>query len=141
MGLLRFIADRFVTIDRRPAPVIYSHNELGHYGERVALASLRRRGYKLLDRNYRTNGGEIDLICRDGKTLCFVEVKTRHNGPDTHPADAVHQAKQRRTVRAAQHYLQAHRNLRIVARFDVVEVFVTSGQIPDCRVIPNAYSS
>jgi len=139
MGLLRFIAARFVTIDRRSAPVIDSHNELGHYGERVALASLRRRGYKLLDRNYRIKGGEIDLICRDGKTLCFVEVKTRHNGPNMHPADAVHHHKQRRTILAAHHYLQAHGNLRVVARFDVVEVFVTSGQIPECRVIPNAY--
>ncbi len=141
MGLLRFIAARFAAIDRRPAPVIDSHNELGHYGERVALASLRRRGYRLLDRNYRTKAGEIDLICRDGQTLCFVEVKTRHSGPHMHPADAVHRNKQQRTVRAAQHYLQVHGSPRIVARFDVVEVFITTGQIPECRVIADAYSS
>ncbi|PAW79581.1 MAG: YraN family protein [Verrucomicrobia bacterium Tous-C9LFEB] len=141
MGLLRFIAARFAAIDRRPAPVIDSHNELGHYGERVALASLRRCGYKLVDRNYRTKAGEIDLICRDGKTLCFVEVKTRHNGQNMHPADAVHLSKQRRTVRAAQHYLQTQGHRHIVARFDVVEVFITTGQIPECRLIADAYSS
>lgn len=141
MGLLQSIVGLFATIDRRPAPVIVSHNELGKYGEQVALAALRRRKYRFLAKNYHIKGGEIDLICLDGNTLCFIEVKARHRAIETHPADAVHDTKQRRIARAAEHYLQSTGYRRIATRFDVVEVLITAGQIPECRFITNAFTA
>ena len=140
MGLLQFIAARFATIDQRPAPVFATHTELGHYGEEVALAMLQRHAYRALRRNYDCPQGEIDLICSDGPTLVFIEVKTRRSTQFGRPADAVHPGKQQRLVRAAQHYLQSKHHPAVRCRFDVVEVEVTEGQIPQCRIVRDAFS-
>jgi putative endonuclease len=141
MGLLQSIAALFVTLDRRPTPVLESHTDLGRYGEEVALALLRRRGYRLLLKNYKTRHEEIDLVCRDGKVLVFVEVKTRRGDRFGRPGEAVGPGKQRRLIRAAEGYLMAAGNPRVMVRFDVVEVEVTEGEIPRCHVIPNAYTA
>ncbi len=141
MGLLQSIAGRFAAIDRRPVPESLTHNELGHYGEEVAVALVRRKGYKLLAQNYRAAGAEIDLIAMHKKMLVFIEVKTRRGTHYGRPGEAVGIGKQKRITRAAEHYLQAAGNPALYARFDVIEVEVIPGCVPQCQIIPDAYSA
>ena len=99
------------------------HIRLGRRGERCAARALRRRGYSIIDRNYRTPVGEIDIVARHGDTLVFVEVKTRRNADDILPEDSVGTAKQRHIYRTAQFYLN-EKNVSpdTDCRFDVISV-------------------
>lgn len=93
--------------------------QLGRRGEDLAARHLTRQGMVVLARGYRTSQGEVDLICRDGDRLVFVEVKTRRAGQ---PAEAVDLAKQRRLTLAALHYQRRYGLLDTPARFDVVAI-------------------
>lgn len=139
-GLWRRIGARLSPFDRRLSPFLEDAGEEGAYGEAVALAHLRRLGFKFLVANYRSRWGEIDLVCRHHQTLVFVEVKTRGPNPWASPAAAVNPSKQRRLIRTAQAYLQELSVRDVVARFDVVEVFLLPGQLPECRLIEAAFS-
>jgi len=79
----------------------------GAAAEDLAAVWLKRQGLTVLARNYRIKGGEIDLVCRDGDTLVFVEVRLRSHGGYGGAGASITPAKQRRLVLAAQHYLQA----------------------------------
>jgi putative endonuclease len=94
---------------------------LGDRGEELAARFLRKLGYKILLRKYRTAAGEIDIIARDGKTLVFVEVKTRtYNEPS--PEEQVNQRKRRQIARLAKGYLARYRGEPPLARFDIVAI-------------------
>ena len=93
----------------------------------MASRFLRKQGMKVLVKGYRTTQGEVDLICRDGAQVVFVEVKTRKQGC---PAEAVNFAKQRRLTLAALHFLKKHRLLEAACRFDVVAITWPEGDIP-----------
>ncbi len=95
---------------------------LGRRGENAAARHLRRLGYAIVDRGQRDSIGEIDLVAVDGRTVVFVEVKTRTSQDAGHPADAVDDAKQQRLTRLALAYMQRHDLLECQARFDVVAV-------------------
>src|SRR2546428_9757385 len=82
---------------------------LGAEGERVASRFLEARGYRILERNYRTRRGEIDLIAEDGRMLMFVEVKVRLDDRFGGPAAAITRAKHARLARLAQQYLVLRR--------------------------------
>jgi len=82
------------------------HLKLGRRGERCAVRALRRRGYRVVARNYRTRLGEIDVVARDGGTLVFVEVKTRRSTDAIAPEDSVGDRKQRHIHRVAQQYMR-----------------------------------
>lgn len=92
---------------------------LGSRGEREAARYLKRQGLRVLARNVRAGGGELDLIAREGQTLVFVEVKTRRKGD---PAEAVTPAKQAILTRAALAFLRRRRLLEVPCRFDVVAI-------------------
>lgn len=110
---------------------------LGERGEREAAGFLRRKGYRVLARRYRTRRGEIDLIARDGDTLVFVEVKTRRVGA---PAEAVTLQKQRRLARAAYEFAREQRVLGQRARFDVVAiVWPDDRRPPSIEHLPHAF--
>ena len=103
--------------------------DLGADGERRAARALEAGGLRVVERNVRFAGGEIDLVCRDGDAWVFVEVKARRPGWDDAPRAAVSWAKQRRLVRLAQLYMK-WRGLRDVrCRFDVVEVTAGGGEV------------
>ena len=92
---------------------------------------------KMLVRGYRTALGEVDLICRDGDRVVFVEVKTRRWG---NPAEAVDANKQRRLALAALHFLKRHRLLETAARFDVVAITWRGAGEPELvEHFPNAF--
>lgn len=95
---------------------------LGRRGENAAARHLQRLGYVIVARGHRDNIGEIDLVAVDGRTVVFVEVKTRTSHHAGHPADAVDEAKQRRLTRLALSYLKRHDLLDCSVRFDVIAV-------------------
>jgi len=95
---------------------------LGVRGERAAARYLKKLGYIVVARGDRSRFGELDVVAVDGRTVVFVEVKTRRSAALDHPADAVHGDKQRRLTRAATAYLKRHRLLDYPVRFDVVAV-------------------
>jgi putative endonuclease len=112
---------------------------LGESGEIVACRELERRGYAILERRYRSRGGEIDIVAEHRRTLVFVEVKTRRNTSFGQPADAVTWIKRRRLRAMARDYL-CHRRLGDRAcRFDVVTVLWPKDQRPTIEVIQNAF--
>ena len=80
--------------------------EIGTYGEKVAAAFLRKRGYRILTRNYRTLEGEIDLICRCRDLLVFVEVRTRATTDFGRPAETIDTRKQEALRRTARRYME-----------------------------------
>src|SRR5947208_15964439 len=96
---------------------------LGEEGERAAARFLEARGYRILERNYRTRRGEIDLIAEDGRMLVFVEVKVRLDDRFGGPAAAITRAKQARIARLAQQYLAWRRVGDRTCRVDVVLIW------------------
>lgn len=100
--------------------------DLGCRGEAFGKAFLKRKGYRILEENYRTPVGEIDIIAREGETVVFVEVKTRESGRFGHPFEAVDIRKQKKISGAALLYLK---NLKTIppCRFDVVSVYEGCG--------------
>lgn len=93
---------------------------IGSEGERAAAEFLEARGYRILERNYRTRLGEIDLVAEEGRTLVFIEVKVRRNDRFGGPAAAITSAKQSRIARLAQQYVVSRRLGERPCRFDVV---------------------
>jgi len=86
----------------------------------MAACFLEKRGVHILTRNFRCRGGEIDLVCRDGKVLVFVEVRLRRNAAYGGAGASITAAKQRRIILAAQHYLVANTTNECACRFDCV---------------------
>ena len=103
-----------------------NRSETGRRGERLALEHLRRQGYRILETNYRSRLGELDIICRDGAAVVFVEVKARTSDTFGSPAEAVHGQKQARLRRLAQQYLLGHEQDQSEVRFDVLAVRLDS---------------
>jgi putative endonuclease len=113
---------------------------LGISGENAACDELRRRGYAILERRYRTRFGEIDIVAREGKTIVFVEVKARLTGDFGGAAAAVTRRKQRRIADMAVDYLARHRLHGYPCRFDVVAIdYDPAGA--RVTVYPNAFDS
>lgn len=113
---------------------------LGQRAEELAASELLRRGYDLVEANFRCRWGEIDVIARDGRTLVFVEVRSRRSNSQTYPAESVNQKKQAKLVLTAQHYLSTHESLgEPDCRFDVVEVRFERGKPVDIEVIQGAF--
>lgn len=114
------------------------HLRLGRAGEAAAEALLAGKGFTVLARNYRTRSGEVDLVCQDGGTLVFVEVKTRGAGSLARPDQAVTAAKRGRLVRAAAAFLSERDLWDRPCRFDVVTV-VASGKALTATHLPDAF--
>ena len=93
----------------------------GNEAERAAEAYLISRGLRLVERNWRCKGGEIDLVMRDGATLVFVEVRARGGMGFGGAAASITAAKQARVILAARHYLMVN-GVDAPCRFDVVLV-------------------
>jgi uncharacterized protein (TIGR00252 family) len=107
-------------IFRRTIPVA----KLGPMGERRAAWFYRLRGYSILGRNVRMQGGEIDLVVRRGRALVFVEVKTRQSLAAGEGYESVDRAKQLQLVRLADQYLAKHAH-RGEVRYDVLSLYWT----------------
>jgi putative endonuclease len=115
---------------------------LGALGERAAAKYLRERGYRVLIRNYRCPAGEIDLICREGATLVFVEVKTRTQFARESPAEAAPATQWKRIDRAAKYFLR-QRNVRSCpCRLDLITVeWASLHSVPRIEHFVDAYAA
>ena len=105
-----------------------SPRKKGIYGEDMAAAYLKRKWYKISERNYRNKFGEIDIIARIRDTVVFVEVKSRSSDDFGAPSEAVDKRRQGRMCRAAQFYMLG-KSQELQVRFDVIEVCLQNGKI------------
>jgi len=112
--------------------------QFGEAAEALAARLLKKRGYKIIETNYRTPLGEIDIIARDGDTLVFVEVKARQTGQFGTPKWAVTPRKQRKISMVALYYLKTTGQSQSKARFDVVSIR-SAPQRPEVEIIRNAF--
>lgn len=109
--------------------MITKKREIGNFGEDSAVKYLRRKRYRILERNYITGKLELDIIARKGKEIVFIEVKTRSvesldsDMPYGRPSDAVNLEKRRNTVNAAYAYMRKNPS-ELNMRIDVIEVYL-----------------
>jgi len=113
---------------------------LGERGENLAATFLRNKGYKILERNFRTAVGEVDIIARDGKVLIFVEVKTRAYDDPT-PEEQVNTVKMHQVTKTAKVYLSRFGGAQPPARLDVVAIIWPHGHEPIIRHHENAFEA
>lgn len=104
------------------------HNDLGKRGEDLAEAYLSQKGYRIVQRNGKYDGNEIDILARCEEFIVFVEVKTRSTTYWGNPEEAVSAAKIKRIVAAADCYLHQH-NITQPVRFDVVAVVINKNRV------------
>jgi len=115
--------------------------ELGKRGEVLALRYLKRHSYKILEQNYKTRSGEIDIIAKNKDVLAFIEVKTRKSLDYGLPQESVDIHKQRQISKVALEYL-AKKNIQDVdCRFDIVAITWLKNQKPQIELIKDAFCS
>ncbi len=108
-----------------------THNELGTWGEDVAADYLRRKGYTIIERDWKSGHRDIDIIALDDNIVVFVEVKTRRNRIFGDPEDAIDYQKLRNLRAAFNHYVK-YKNIRQEIRLDVITVVGTPDEgMPD----------
>lgn len=114
--------------------------ERGIEGEKHAARALKKKRYKIIDRNFRTPAGEIDIVARDGKCLVFVEVRTRASVDFGLPQETVVASKRKKLCNAARWYLQKKHIDEVDCRFDVVAVIMDDESVkPQIEVIKDAF--
>ncbi len=123
-----------------------STKRIGDRGEQLAAAYLERRGYTILERNYRFERAEVDLVCfqpaeryEAGGELVFAEVKTRSGLGYGRPEEAVTDEKKRHLIRAARAYLYEHKLEGAPCRFDVISIVLQRGREPEIEHFENAF--
>ena len=121
-----------------PAP---ARDELGRRGEDEAAAYLRRLGYRIVGRRERVLRGDIDIVALDGRTVVFVEVRSRSDTRHGHPAETVGRAKQGRMVELATAYIRRHGLEDCSVRLDVVAVTFPPAGRPVVEHYQNAFES
>ena len=97
------------------------HNELGKKGEQLALEYLQKKGYKILDKNWRFQKAEVDIIAQKGEILAVVEVKTRSTTDFGNPQDFVNPKKIKLLVGAIDEYVIT-KDLDVEVRFDIIAI-------------------
>lgn len=112
---------------------------LGRKGERIAGKYLRRQGYKILQTNYETKFGEIDIICRKKRVLIFVEVKTRVSTRFGEPEASVIYRKQRKIANVAEYYIHKNKLYNLNARFDIIGIKLQGRWKKDIRHFKDAF--
>ena len=112
---------------------------LGKQGEELACRELRRRGYAVLARRYRTRFGEIDIVCEDHRTIVFVEVKARRTKRYGEAIEALSFSKRRRIGAMALDYLAWTGRVNDPCRFDVVAIDGLGTGAQTIRVVTDAF--
>lgn len=118
--------------------MVNSFQIFGKNNESLAAIYLQRQGYIIIEQNYRTRMGEIDIIAKDNETIAFVEVKSRSSAAFGGPKHAITLQKKRKISKVALQYLKSTHQSNVRARFDVVAIFSNSGQ-DTIELIKNAF--
>lgn len=118
-----------------------AHNELGKWGEEMAAEYLQQKGYRIIERDWRSGNRDIDIIAQapDLSTLVFVEVKTRKNEVIMRAADAVNPTKARNIALSANNYIKM-RHVDGLLRFDIITIVGTNAQNMKLEHIINAFN-
>ncbi|ETR74133.1 MAG: endonuclease [Candidatus Magnetoglobus multicellularis str. Araruama] len=114
-------------------------HQLGKDSETLAVNYLLENGYTIIQRNFRTKGGEIDIIARENNTLVFVEVKSRTSTRYGHALQSLTHRQKKRLTKTALMYLHQHQMKNQSARFDVVAIQKKQYTGTDIRLIKNAF--
>ena len=112
----------------------------GRWGEETAAAYLEKNGYTILERNFHTAHGEIDIVASKQALLVFIEVKTRRSHAFAYPEDSVTKSKQAHMLSAAEAYLQAHPESGESWQFDVIAIEKSPGGSPEIVHFENVIS-
>lgn len=113
------------------------HNQIGQKGEELAVNYLSKKGYQIVECNWRFQKAEIDIIAIYNNQLIVVEVKTRTSEEFESPKEAVTISKQKNIVKAADAYIQ-ERDIDLECRFDVISVLIVANQT-DIEHIEDAF--
>ena len=112
----------------------------GRLGEDAACKYLKKKRYQILERNYHTRYGEIDIVAKKGDCVAFVEVKTRSATDYGMPSEAVTLSKQQKIIKTAQTYIQ-EQDLDAVFSVDIIEVLLEKGKVASLNHIENAFTT
>ena len=112
--------------------------KFGKKGENIAAKALRKRGYRILEKNYRAPMGEIDIIAKDKDVIVFVEVKTRSSDSYGDPKLSINRKKQIKISMSALDYLKKNKKSDAKARFDVVAISLRNG-MNRIEIVKNAF--
>jgi|SRR3990172_3142448 len=107
----------------------------GESGEEYALTLLKNNGYQIIQRNFRSKIGEIDIIALQSGNLVFIEVKTRWSAKFGKPEEAVTPRKLNKIKRIGEYYIMTHPNLPKKLRIDVVAIEVEGGNVKSAKII------
>ncbi|MPM74306.1 hypothetical protein SDC9_121292 [bioreactor metagenome] len=113
--------------------------EIGLLGEKRCVSYLKWHGYEIVEQNFQSRFGEIDIIARKKELLIFVEVKTRDEKSIAEPKEFVTYSKQAKIIRTAEIFLMKN-HLDCQVRFDVMEVYVSNKKVDKINHIINAFS-
>ena len=111
-----------------------AHNELGKWGEDLAADYLQRKGYTIIERDWKSGKRDLDIIAQDGNVIVFVEVKTRRNRLYGNPEESVDYHKLQNLQQAISHYVK-FKHIRQEIRFDIISIVGTVGTDPDIQHI------
>ena len=114
---------------------------IGDQGENLAVIYLLAQGCRILERNFRSRNGEIDIIAQQGAIILFIEVKTRRNRAFGTPGEAVTVKKQQKLIRTAQMYLNGKKKADSFCRFDVLEVYYQTEKQYQIEWLKNAFEA
>ncbi len=114
---------------------------LGQKGEEAACIFLKKKGYRIRDRNFRCRLGEIDIVAEDHGEIVFVEVKTRQSLDFGSPEESLDYFKKKRLTRLALFYLSIRNLQNFPSRFDVVSIKMDGEKIEDIQIIKNAFEA
>lgn len=118
--------------------MLNSRQKFGEQSESIAVSYLKKQGYKIIEQNYRTKLGEIDIIAKEKGTIAFIEVKSRKSKNFGNPKWAVTPKKQRKISMVALWYLKTTKQSNVKARFDVVSI-ISDHDNPSIEIIKNAF--
>jgi putative endonuclease len=120
--------------------MVDDRKRFGREGESAAVSCLREQGYVILETNFKTKVGEIDIIAREENTIVFVEVRSRSSSKFGNPKESITGGKQKKITKTALIWLKKNKKTGMKARFDVVTVYNTKEK-PRLELIRNAFTS
>ena len=107
-----------------------AHNELGRWGEDLAANYLEKKGYQIIERDWKSGHHDLDIVAKDGNTLVIIEVKTRRSRMFGNPEESIDYKKRQSLQSAINHYVKTHRTGGDV-RFDIISIVGTIGSQPE----------
>ena len=120
--------------------MLNQYQKYGQESETAAVKYLKKKGYKIIERNFKTTYGELDIIAKDKDTIAFIEVKARKNQNFGSPKESITYTKKKKLSKSALYYLKSSKQMNVKARFDVAIIkSFTDLENPDIELIKNAF--